>query len=73
MTILVKCSYNNTISYNSVALSTLSFSLCDFLHVSYFIRNLAQVLLLEVSYLLFSIVNENKRTKESTVIYPKFY
>ena len=47
--ILVQFSYKNTFSYHSVALSKLSFPLCGFVHVFYFIRNLAQALLVGVS------------------------
>ena len=71
----VRCSYKNTISYHSVALSTLSFPLCGFVHVFLFYKkpSLGPTSRSFLNFLLFSIVNENKRTKESIVMYPNFY
>ena len=57
----------NTISYHSVALSTLSFPLCGILHV-FFIRNLAQALLVEVSKILYCFLLLLKTKEEKNLL-----
>ena len=66
--ISVKCSYKNTISYHSAALLTLSFLLYGFVHVFYFIRKLAQALLVEVSYIFYCFLLVMKTNEQKNLL-----